>query len=54
VDGVDDVVDGEAEFHRQRRFRDHVDGARSDHVDADDFVGLVVFDDLDEAVGVFD
>jgi len=31
---------------------DHVGGAGTDHMDADDLVSFVVFDDLNEAIGV--
>ncbi len=51
---VDDVVDGQPELHRERRLGDHVGRAGPDHVDADDFVRLVVFHHLHEPAGVLD
>ena len=47
MDRVDDIVDCEAELHREGCFRDHIRSAGSDHMDADDLVCLVVLDDLE-------
>ena len=54
VDRVDDVVDDEAELHRQPRFDNHIGGTPPDHVDADDLVSFPVLDEPDEHIRVLD
>src|SRR5689334_881931 len=50
VDGADQLLDGAFQLQRQRRFGNEFGRARSDHVDAEDLVVLLVGDDLHEAL----
>ena len=47
-----DVLGGGPVFHGHDRFGDHVGGTRSADVNAQDFIGFGVGEDLDEPVGV--
>ena len=50
--GARQILGRAAEFHQHRRFVDHLAGAEADDVHAEHAVGLLVGEDLDEALGV--
>ncbi len=51
VAGAGDVFRGRTEFHRDRRFRDHVAGVGADNVHAEHAVGLGIGQDFHKALG---
>src|SRR2546428_7084789 len=54
MDGVDDVLEGQAVLHREDAFMDHVGRQRGQNMHPEDLVALRLPDDLHEATSVLD